>query len=438
MIRFLDSSGGLHTAGGWSEALALSRSGAAWLDVEIGIAESTGVTTEALAAIREALPDWGVVRVQGVHPAQSANGANRTLIRLAEQAGLTFVSSEPQLLQEHEFLAGFPGFANEWLGLEGTAAARFVEIVFQKRPSPEGGKRFRLAIITQDLYYSFMYESPALASLFDIRKMEYNPFCAPEHYQPLLDFKPDALLVFRPDYLAPETFRAFHCPVIGYASEPLPRFIDGRVIASDYNEKVYALLQKVRGLCSHLYHYDPAGIEFLRREGFPVQGLFPPCVCTDVYRPNPALPPRWDAVFIGKSTPRREEFLFQLHLQCRFFHGAHGLEGARDVLPFLQRTKIGLNIHRDETPNVEPRIPILMACGVLVLSEPLADNPWFREDVHYAAFRSKEELVEKVRYYLAHEDERRRIAEAGRRWVCENASSLVVLPRMIAQVLRHD
>lgn len=445
MIRAQDNSGTLHELHGWHAFETWASQSEAVVDLEVSVPESIEASRGHLHSLANSLQPGGTLRLVGLRPQKTSTPeryadavATRTqeIMRDSAAAGMEFLSSRPACIQEHEFLHQYLGLTRDLIGRSRLQDTEFAEMTFRKVEADGKDSRLRLGIITQDLYYSFMYESPALGSRFNIMKMEYNPFSAPEYYTPLLDFKPDVLLVFRPDYLAPETYAAFDCPIIGFASEPLPRYESGNLVASDYNRKVYELLQKVRGLCDRLYHYDAACIEFLRREDFPVAGLFPPCICTDIYRPNANLAKRWDAVFIGKSTPHREDYLFSLHLMCSFFHGAHGLVGATEVLPFLQRAKIGLNIHRDETPNIEPRLPILMACGLFVLTEKLHPNPWFEEGVHCVSFESKAELVDKVRYYLTHDEERETIAANGRRWVCENASALAVIPQLIEEARR--
>lgn len=56
-----------------------------------------------------------------------------------------------------------------------------------------------------------------------------------------------------------------------------------------------------------------------------------------------------------------------------------------------------------------------MACGAMLLTEDTGNGQkeLFKEGVHLAIYRSKQELFEKIDYYLAHEEERKAIAAAG-------------------------
>ncbi|MDE6883118.1 MAG: glycosyltransferase [Lachnospiraceae bacterium] len=78
-------------------------------------------------------------------------------------------------------------------------------------------------------------------------------------------------------------------------------------------------------------------------------------------------------------------------------------------------SKINLNITLKGIEGGTPlRIMDIMAAGGFVLTSYCAETAeLFEEDREIVMFRSPEELLEKVDYYLAHDRERRQIAEAG-------------------------
>ena len=87
-------------------------------------------------------------------------------------------------------------------------------------------------------------------------------------------------------------------------------------------------------------------------------------------------------------------------------------------------SRINLNISlRSIHSGIPLRVLDIMACGGFVLSNwqpELAEC--FKEGEEITLFGSKEECMEKIAYYLAHEEERREIAAAGKRKVQERFS----------------
>lgn len=150
-------------------------------------------------------------------------------------------------------------------------------------------------------------------------------------------------------------------------------------------------------------------------------------------------------VFIGNYEKERGEFLAELAAYRPAIWGTGWLgrgapAGTKRFVrvssclsnPDLEFSKIvnscpiSLNFFRKENrDSLNPRVFEVAACGGFVLSQrsdELAD--YFEEGREIVTFSSKEELREKADYYLGREDQRRRIAEAGRERVASSPYSI--------------
>jgi spore maturation protein CgeB len=81
----------------------------------------------------------------------------------------------------------------------------------------------------------------------------------------------------------------------------------------------------------------------------------------------------------------------------------------------LQRSKITLNHHGDAPPYASNmRLFEATGVGTMLITDWFDNLPeLFEPEKEVVAFRSPEECIDKVRFYLAHDDARRRIAAAG-------------------------
>ena len=60
-------------------------------------------------------------------------------------------------------------------------------------------------------------------------------------------------------------------------------------------------------------------------------------------------------------------------------------------------------------------------CGALLMEQRNRETEtWFTEDKHYVGFSGEKELLEKVRYFLAHSEERMTIAKTGHEHAVKN------------------
>jgi hypothetical protein len=85
----------------------------------------------------------------------------------------------------------------------------------------------------------------------------------------------------------------------------------------------------------------------------------------------------------------------------------------KEMAKIYSQSKIVVNMPNRGGFNM--RVFEAMACGAMLLTEDTGNGQkeLFKAGVHMDIYRSKEELFEKIDYYLAHEQERQAIAAAG-------------------------
>lgn len=116
------------------------------------------------------------------------------------------------------------------------------------------------------------------------------------------------------------------------------------------------------------------------------------------------------------------------------YHGRGWPAGVLDEslrVPLMQRTRLGLNVHNSVGP-VNSRTYVLPANGVLQLCDNrsrLAGLYSLGEEV--VGYDEIDEAIDLARYYLAHDDERRRVAAAGFRRATRDYNEVAVFQRMV-------
>lgn len=114
-----------------------------------------------------------------------------------------------------------------------------------------------------------------------------------------------------------------------------------------------------------------------------------------------------------QDAPRKVKSLQEM-FPDKCFDAVYGL----DMYRHLARTKITLSHHneleKDDLGNM--RMFEATGAGTLLLTDKGANLPdLFDENTEVVTYSSVDEIVEKVKYLLDHEEERKRIAEAGQR-----------------------
>ncbi len=258
----------------------------------------------------------------------------------------------------------------------------------------------------------------------------------------LLDIPADLFVFFMPHHVPPDIKRRIRGKMVGVHAEPLPKHIGGKYVTSNDIHKRLVELTAAFDF-EHLYHHDKVSFPVLEREGAHVKE-FISAIDTDTYCPLEKVVPfsleerekKWDLIFYGRETQHRLDMMLPAkHLfGGRFLHIAHGIDGY-ELNRMQNMAKIGVNTHTEGIPALENRVQVMLASGLFVLSEPLSHNDCFIPGQHFIEFHDANELIHKARYYLEHEDEREKIAQAGHEFVVKNLAAKVKWPALFDEVL---
>lgn len=160
-----------------------------------------------------------------------------------------------------------------------------------------------------------------------------------------------------------------------------------------------------------------------------------------------------DLAFVGNWDSQRELWLgyledFDLKLWGEYYWGKRcknkrlrakwsGSGAYAEMMSkILNASKITLNVLRKQNKgNFNMRTFEIPACGGFTLAESSDEaKEFFREEKEAVYFSEPDELREKVKYYLAHDEQRAEIAEAGLRRCIEAGYSYVNRARQVLKV----
>ena len=169
---------------------------------------------------------------------------------------------------------------------------------------------------------------------------------------------------------------------------------------------------------------------------------------TDVkfFRPGD-VPPDIPVSFVGSTEwyrSVREEYLGYLRQQGVEVYQAGGKDNPISLEQYagiMRRSKITLNFSFSVpgTHQLKARAIEATFCGSLLLENENSETPQFFTPMSdYVVFDSKEDLVDKVRYYLEHENERQHIAWNGYRKALNEYSHDKFWGQVIAKLTELD
>lgn len=294
------------------------------------------------------------------------------------------------------------------------------------------GRKPKIAFVSQPEYFRFMYEHD-LDDFADVFEFKLQIGLGVKDFAPLIEFQADYNFFFRGEFVPDGVLDKLRGHKIALSSEPFPRSIDGRNEYTRDSINRYIDFRVIRNKpYDYLFHYDAASLPVLTWDEIYPSGEFAFPVATSAYsnRPKSQL---WDIFFIGRSTLHRERHFGHLKHRHNFLHICHGVWGSK-LVDYMCAAKICLNVHAEDEVSWEPRMQMMLSCGVFVISEKITPNSILRPGVDFVEIGSPSELHKAVEYYLHHDDERQEIARSGAGRIREMLDSRTNFRRLIEDI----
>ncbi len=243
------------------------------------------------------------------------------------------------------------------------------------------------------------------------------------------DFKPNLVIVVKGLHVLPKTLqkvREVGIPIVNWHVDDFfnPKYI------TPYSDEVFKLYDIHFSSRPHLFE------EYRRRGANRVEYLefcFDPTIFYPLGSAQDSSNLLYDVSFIGNWSISRERWIkslspfFKIYIWGGSWHRAKTLKKEPNIhlmyrradleeySRVVSRSKICLNIltkeNRDQTNLRNFEIPACRGFQLCNRTQQLLNI--FREDEEIALYETEQELIDKVRYYLKHENERIKIANKG-------------------------
>ena len=193
-------------------------------------------------------------------------------------------------------------------------------------------------------------------------------------------FAPDVVVVFRPEIVPAGTFDGLPAATLGFLTEPIPRDAAGG--HHDLDRRRWELEQVDASSFDRIVSFDPL-IAPTAEAILPVWRSVPLPVSDRLYRDVRPVTGKPRVLFVGRSTPHREQMLAAAKADHPdLVHEAFGV-GASDLEELMASHDVALNLHNDTYWSFENRVCLHLAAGHLVLSEPLSPQHGLERGIDY-------------------------------------------------------
>jgi hypothetical protein len=177
------------------------------------------------------------------------------------------------------------------------------------------------------------------------------------------------------------------------------------------NHDSYDYRLSVAKRADYVFCAQKAAIDRMKADGIENPIWLPHAVEPQAYPLQEVATKRYDVCFVGHvNSANRMQALDRLFREFPNFYYGQGL--FNDVAKKFGESRICFNISM--TDDINMRTFEIMSTGSLCLTNwiPTIED-LFQDGKHLVLYRSLDEMVEKARYYLDHDDEREAIARAG-------------------------
>jgi hypothetical protein len=246
--------------------------------------------------------------------------------------------------------------------------------------------------------------------------------------------RPDVVVVFRPEIVPPGAFDGLDAVTLGFNTEPLPRD-DHSLAHPDQLWRLSELTQTDVGQFDRIVTFDPLSADAAHAAGVPVWRSLPLPVADGLFASARRVahhPPR--ILFVGYSTEHRERWLVDVKHHFDLLHIAHGVHG--DALRRLfAETDVAVNLHGEDYPSFENRVPLHLAAGHLVLTERLSPTHGIEPGIDVVELSSPGALIAAVQALRARPGLWSAVRRRGRR-KAEQFRASRVWPRVLMDLER--
>ncbi len=295
-------------------------------------------------------------------------------------------------------------------------------------------KKPKLAIIAQPEYFGFMY-GDALRDHFDLLVQPFNFSGDEGQFETLLDFNADVNVFFRGEFVPPRVIDKLKGITVAWSSEPFPKFINGELNGTvDSITRFETFLAIKERSFDYILHYDPISKSFLESQGVSLSGFEPFPVACDRYKPGDRQYD-WDCFFVGRHTQHRIEYFQQVPKTCTFLNVVHGVHGYQ-LQDYISRSLINLNLHAENEVSLGSRLQLLMACGALIISEPIPHQGLkpLQPGEHYIEIGCAEDLHDQIENILSRPNQYECFRHAARQFAETTISDVHVFTRVVESV----